>query len=154
MTCFECAKDIAAYPCACGYKPKELKVAEQWLVRRCGAQGCSVQVREKLADHEAVPICKWHKGGQAYNSTAIASRADGGPLIDKEEFGVDLFEAIRLQSAMRQAERTADLFKRKGLKQRERESLDNAKALSQQLQLILKRDTIAPADLKRLLAIT
>jgi hypothetical protein len=74
----------------------------------------------------------------------------------KEDFGIgtDLFNAIKCQAGMRQAERTAAIFKQKGLPQREKEYLERAKNLQQQLSETLKKNTIAPVDLQRLLAIS
>lgn len=73
--------------------------------------------------------------------------------ITKEEFGVDLFEAIRLQASIRQAERTAAVFRKKGLAARVQETMDMLGHLQDQLQAVLQQQTIAPADLRRLLAI-
>ena len=75
-------------------------------------------------------------------------------LLSKEEFGEDLFEAIRLQAGFCQATKTADLYQKKGLKKMEREHRAKAITMNQQLQAILKKNTIPPADLQRLLAIT
>lgn len=154
MTCFECAKEITAYPCACGYKPKELRVQEQWLVRRCTAPHCAVMVREQLADHEPAPVCKWHKGARAYNSMAIASRPDGGPLISRDEFGQDLFEAIQVQSEIRSCYRNAQIERGKDRKKKADEIELHAIELQKHLEAILRKNTIATPDLQRLLAIT
>lgn len=58
MTCFECAKEIAAYPCACGYQPIGGRPAQK-------------------PTHRYEPL-------------------HDGPMMTKEEFGVNLYEAIKM----------------------------------------------------------
>ena len=74
--------------------------------------------------------------------------------IDKDEFGVDLFEAIKCQAGMRQAEKTAEIYRKKGLPRQEQEYRERAQALAAQLKEIFAKGTIDGPDLKRLLAIT
>jgi hypothetical protein len=45
-------------------------------------------------------VCKWCAEQRAYNTRPrIAPRWEDGPYIGKEEFGVDLFEAIKTNAA-------------------------------------------------------
>lgn len=66
MTCFECAKEIAQYPCACGYQPKGLAVTSQWLVVDCATPGCHTAIRMKLGQQEPHPVCKWCQAGTSH----------------------------------------------------------------------------------------
>ncbi len=156
FTCVECSKEIQSYPCACGYRPKSLAPVSNpsnWLVRSCAAPGCAVMVREPISSHDPVPICKWHQAATAYNGHQIVGRPSTGEPLSKDEFGLDLFEAIRVQSAMRQAERTAEVYATKGLKHRADECQLKIKSLQRELDTILSRNTIEAHDLKRFLAI-
>src|SRR6185295_18443989 len=44
MTCFECAKEIEQYPCACGYIPKG-PTGQKWIIQHCMRAGCSSAIR-------------------------------------------------------------------------------------------------------------
>ena len=155
--CFECQKEIQAYPCACGYRPKALAPVSNpsnWLVRSCAAPGCGVMVREPISSHDPTPVCKWHQAGTAYNGKQIIGHPSVGQPISKEVFGVDLFEAIRVQSALRQSQKNEEMYQRKGLKRQVKDTQKIQKALAHELDTILSRNTIAPDDLTRLLEIT
>lgn len=140
-------------PCSCidssSTGPKRV-----WLLQTCTEPGCTVMIRSLPGEQDAIPICKWHKGGSAYNSEQIQSRHDAGPLLSLDEFGKDLFDAIQCQSAMREAFKTARLFRAKGKVRAADEAEQAVVDLQKQLETILKKNTIAPADLQRLLAIT
>ncbi len=155
MICPKCDQEYTDV-CVCGYASRTLAPVAQpsnWLVRRCTAHGCSVMVRESIHDHSINPYCKWHLASKAYNSVEIDIRPNVGEPLSKEEFGLDLFEAIRVQSAMRQAERTADTYTMKGLKHRAEDCQLKIKSLQRELDTILSRNTIESHDLKRILAI-
>lgn len=80
MTCFECAKEITSYPCACGYRPKALEAQQQWIVRHCHTPGCFTAIREKLGRQSIDPICKWCMRGESYamnNKLAVDVRLRG-----------------------------------------------------------------------------
>ena len=77
----------------------------------------------------------------------------GGPFLSQEEFGLDLFEAIKTQSAAVQARKTAALFRKKGKGRKAVEADQAALRLESQLQGLLAKGTIAPDDVRRLLAI-
>lgn len=130
------------------------KTPQQWVIQVCAMPGCCVDIRVKAGEQVEEPICKWHQAGTAYNSAQIKAQPDDSQPISLEEFGPDLFEAIRTQSALRQAERTAALYEAKGKMKSAREYQAHADALQKQLKTILDKNTIAPADLQRLLAIT
>jgi hypothetical protein len=155
MTCEACQKEIHAYPCACGYQPKEQKQKQQWLIQCCTTPGCEVSIRTKIDAPLAHPVCKWCEAGTAYNTRPHPAIHPGeGEPMSKEECGLDLFEAIGLQTAMREAFKTAKLYrdrdKPKAAEEAERAIVD----LQKHLEAILKKNTIEPADLTRLLAIT
>lgn len=127
-----------------------------WLVKPCNTTGCSVMIRIPIAQASTVHNCRWCLAQGDYNTDTAKVRPQpvNGPFLSKEEFGVDIFEAIRLQAGYRQAEKTAEIYGKKGLKKLEREYRDAAKALNLQLQEILKKNTIGTTDLKRIWAIT
>ncbi len=112
-----------------------------WVVTPCAMPGCSAMIRS-LPGITDVPIhCKWCRSGQVYNTRPrSAMQPDDGPLLSKEELGLDLYEAIRLNAARLQAER--------------RGKVEQAKHWAAQLQHVLGRQTLEPADLRRLLAMT
>ena len=124
---------------------------QTWLLAQCQEPGCSVMIRS-LPGQQRQP-CKWHREGRAYIADQIKYRYTNFPLISKDEFGQDLFEAITLQAGLRQAERTAEVMKKKGLKKAEGEALERATHMSGQLVGLLKKNTIAPNDVKRILEI-
>lgn len=74
--------------------------------------------------------------------------------ITREEFGADLFEAIKLKAGSNQARKTATIYKNKELFKEAEHAEKMAEALQRQLQTILNRNTISTADIKRLLALT
>ncbi len=124
-----------------------------WLLHHCTTPGCTAVIRALPGQQPPDGRCRWCRGGSAYNLNQIETRPGNGPLLSKEEFGTDLFDAIRLQSAMRQAERTATVYKAKGLTTRAREAQDQAAARLRELKAILNKNTIDGPDLDRLLAI-
>lgn len=129
----------------------DTNTSQTWLVVQCQEPGCSVMIRTPMGQPKQP--CKWHREGRAYIADQIKYRYTNFPLISKDEFGPDLFEAITLQAGLRQAERTAEVMKKKGLKKAEGEALERATHLSGQLVAVLKQSTIAPNDVKRILEI-
>lgn len=127
-----------------------------WLVKPCNTAGCSVMIRVQVEFAASVHNCKWCQTNTDYNTDTSHVRphvVNGDEYLSKDEFGQDLFEAIRLQAAIRQAEKTAEIYRKKGITRREREALDQVKSLNHELQGILKNDTIETTDLQRVLAI-
>ena len=145
MTCSECGQ----WQCVC--VKKEAKPVRNWLISTCTEPGCTVVICSLPG--EPVGSCKWHRAGTAYLSHQIKHTMGSGPLISTEEFGSDLFEAIKTQGALRQAENNAELYKRKGITDLEQDSIQRIKAFQDRLATILDRKTIAPPDIKRILAI-
>jgi hypothetical protein len=141
-------------PCNCIASSSPGGPKRVWLLQTCSEPGCTVVIRSLPGEQDAIPICKWHKGGHAYNSDQIQGRPNEGPLISKDEFGQDLFDAIKCQSAMREAFKTARLFRAKGKVKAADEAEQAVVDLQKQLETILKKNTIAPEDIQRLLAIT
>ncbi len=70
--------------------------------------------------------------------------------IALDEFGRDLYEAIRLNSARIQCERNIVVYTQKGLTQKAAEECTKAKGFHAELHKVLDRNTIAPADVRRL----
>ena len=127
MLCEKCESS----PCTCTKahpdKPKKL-----WTVAYCQERGCDVRIRV-LPGVAYNPRCKWHQAGTAYHTKSTeAVRQNDGPLLSLDEFGGDLFDAMALQSQMNHSGSTP--------------------ALEAQFLAIIKKDTIAPSDLRRLLA--
>lgn len=73
--------------------------------------------------------------------------------LSREEFGEDLFNAIKAQAAFAQAMKTVEIYSKKGLDKRAQEYEQHAQAESVKLQAILEKETIHPDDLRRLLLI-
>lgn len=149
MICDTCDSD----PCTC---QRSLTAPKQvWLIQYCTTPGCEVAIRTKIEEPLVHPICKWCQSGTAYNTRPHPAIHPGeGESMSNEEFGLDLVEAIRLQTAIREAFKTAQLNrdrdKPKAAEEAERAIVD----LQKHLKAILNKNTIAPADLQRLLAIT
>jgi len=77
----------------------------------------------------------------------------GGPLLSLDEFGRDLYDAIRLQSGQVQQEKNAVIYEKQGLVKMAKNARDAASALRDQLTEIFQRNTVAPDDLRRVLMI-
>lgn len=148
--CARCGTD----PCSCVTSSSSGGPKRTWLLQTCTTPGCSVLIRSLPGEQEALALCKWHKAGHAYNSDQIPRRPAEGPALSLDEFGRDLFDAIHCQSAMQQAFKTARLYREKG-KTRAADHAERATVdLQKQLEVILTKQTIAPADLRRLFEIT
>lgn len=130
----------------------EKKPTTDWLDQRCSIPGCEVLIRSKLGHQQpGPPICKWHQAGTAYYAkSASMATANTGPLLSLEEFGRDLYDAIRLNSARIQCEHNAELWAKKGKDAQAKDESAKADHYHTELQVLLSRDTIAPADLKRI----
>jgi hypothetical protein len=94
-------------------------------------------IRSLAGQQEHEPVCQWHQAGTAYNTHApTAMRPESHlPVLTKEEFGLDLYEAIRLNGARLQCEA--------------RGKTQEAKAFQESLQEILPR--LQPHDVRRIL---
>ena len=124
----------------------------KWHTAPCITVGCHVMIRWRVGEFYQ-PTCKWCRGGTAYNTRGSQIYPQEGEWLSKEEFGVDLFEAITVQAGLRQAEHTAELFRRKELDKRVIEMNAQIKAMNQQLTAILNKGTINDSDLQRLLGL-
>ena len=146
MVCDKCEQE----PCAC---QRALTVQQsEWINQTCSEPGCDVVIRSRLG-HQAPgrPICKWHQAGTAYyaKSASLAGPASG-PLSSLDEFGRDLYDAIRLNSARIQCEKNAAMYQKQGLTKKATTETGKAHAFHTELHIILSRDTIAPDDMKRI----
>lgn len=65
MICRECENKIGAYPCACGYRPKELH-GQIYLIQHCSTLGCFTAIRVKAGHQDATPLCKWCTTGESH----------------------------------------------------------------------------------------
>ena len=74
------------------------------------------------------------------------------PWITREEFGLNLFEAIKLQASQLQALKLDQIYHRKDMGARAQQYESKAATLSTQLQAIMEKGTIAPYDIRRILA--
>jgi hypothetical protein len=141
MICERCETDFTGYQCECGWKAPRLDVDREperlWAITECSHPGCSAVIRS-LPGH-VTGMCKWHQQGKAYNNasgpTAMRPENDS-PAMTKEEFGLDLYEAIRMNGARLACEA-------KG-------KVKEAKALEDQLQALLPK-LKNPADVRRIL---
>lgn len=73
--------------------------------------------------------------------------------MTREEFGRDLYEAIKLQSGVETAKQKAELMRAKGLKNELFDTEQWISAAEQQLGVLLDAGTINPADVRRILGI-
>jgi hypothetical protein len=134
--CLRCQAD----PCTCQTEPTK-PPPRPWLVTPCATPGCSTMISTLPGITDFPTLCKWCRGQDAYNTRPrSAIQPDDGPLLSKDECGVDLYEAIRLNAARLQAER--------------RGKPEQAKHWASQLPHVLDRQTIIPDDLRRLLAMS
>jgi hypothetical protein len=77
----------------------------------------------------------------------------GPEYITREAFGHELFRAIYCQSASQQCWRTADNFDKKGRHTQADAAREKAKTFAEELQALLKKNTITVDDTRRILAI-
>lgn len=151
MTCPDCTRELAGTTCVCGWQAPALAPVAQWVIRSCATPGCAVKIRSRITDL-GPPTCKWCRTGTAYNTaSANTSPPAGGPLLSREEFGDDLYHAIRLNAARLQCEANARLYQRKGLTAQAAGATQKAVTCQKELQSILDRGSLAPDDLRRLL---
>ncbi len=79
MTCPECDKDLLAFPCSCGYQPKELQV-QPWMILTCATPGCFTAIRVRAGEQEGQSLCKWCQRGESHaliGKSAIDIRLKG-----------------------------------------------------------------------------
>lgn len=214
MTCEACSKDIAGYPCACGYAPKKQMEAngEDFLTMKSGLklhrcvwitlERCWLPASGKMPGQPR--YCHWHahwkqlvadartleerierpaydawwtRREQGYDTKTswglnreeywryahgqrihdpkletLPVLAEAPAYLSLDEFGRDLFAAIKAQAGSIQAFKTAQLYREKGLSQRAEEYEQRAMACQRELELLLKKNTIADADVTRILA--
>ena len=72
--------------------------------------------------------------------------------ITKEEFGLDLYEAIWLQSAIIQCHKNVDIYRKKCLGYRVQDQETKRAEFQKQFMVIIERDLIEPGDIRRILA--
>jgi hypothetical protein len=142
MTCDVCGEWFTGTRCSCGWQAPSLQVVNQqserlWAITECSHLGCTVVIR--ALPGQVTGLCKWHQQGKAYNNASgpTAMRPESHlPAMTKDEFGLELYEAIRINGARLACEA-------KG-------KLPEAKALEDQLQAILPK-LKNPADVRRIL---
>lgn len=100
------------------------------------------------------PICKWCHEGKAYYRTVESTPAPHlGPLMSLDEFGRDLYDAIRLQASAVTARAKAETMRYNG-KEREAERAEEVALMAErELHRILDAGALKPADVRRLLKI-
>ncbi len=127
--------------------------AALWLTQTCSADGCTVTIRGSIDHQEDRPLCKWCKSQTAYNTRdAMPIVNHEGPPISLDEFGQDLFAAIKAQAGAIQALKSAGLYQAKGLPHQADQAARAATVCQRELETIFRRNTIAVYDVRRILA--
>lgn len=72
--------------------------------------------------------------------------------LTKEEFGLDLFSAIKASTGSRQAFATSDVYRKKKMKQKAEEYNQRGKTLLDELEILFRKGTIRQADQSRIMA--
>ena len=132
----------------------ELEVSHNvnWLIHACVTPGCQVTIRVPIGEQNRHGLCKWCQAKTAYNTRdPIASYASTGPFLSRDEFGQDLFAAIKAQAGSIQAYKRADLASAKGLEREAADASQAARTCQQELEAILKKNTITVENVKRIL---
>ena len=97
--------------------------------------------------------CICVKNGPGSTNSNFRSTYTIKPLgITKEEFGLDLFNAIYAASARQQCLKNAEMYRGKGLTGQAALEEKRAQGYFQELEAIVSKETIAPADLTRIMA--
>ena len=136
MWCNSCESD----PCTCQRQLTVVKPGPDWLIQFCSVAGCQSTIRV-LPGHQEIgpPTCKWHQQHRAYNHRdGLPMVQNDSPRITKDEFGQDLFNAIKMNARRLQAERQGQM--------------DDAKACEKELQPLLEQ--LEPNDVRRILGMT
>ncbi len=131
MECFRCGNE----PCTCTKTVQSDKRGKPCVLKACSHPGCFVMIRWPVGQLQGDSLCKWHRGSSAHARCPEVRKGDG-PAMTKEEFGLDLYEAIRLNAARLQCEA--------------RGKTTEAKAYQDQLQAILPK-IANPDDVRRIL---
>ena len=148
MLCVECEND----PCTC---QRQLVCPSDWINQTCSTPGCTVIIRSRIGQQDpGSPVCKWCLEGKSYYRHAESDQQHHfGPLMTKEEFGLDLYEAIELLSGIEMAKKKADLLTENGKIPAAREAELWIQDAEKKLNALLERGTIEPGDMRRLLGI-
>ena len=144
--CARCGHD----PCTCTDK----KTVPVTLIQPCAIAGCEAYVRINPTDSGPYLICKRHR--RMADAAALPRRPPKpphGPIISKEAFGLDLFEAIKTNAARLQAVKQAEAWKNSADPEdraRARVMTQEAERLGRDLMALYSRGTIAPDDARRI----
>jgi len=123
------------------------------VIQRCETPGCSVTIRAPIGQQAQDGLCKWCAAGTAYNTRdPFARRHVTGPHLSLDEFGQDLFGAIKAQSGSLQAFKRAALYRAKGLTGESEVAVKAGMECQHGLEAIFAHNTIAVADVRRILA--
>jgi len=127
--------------------------AVNWLIHNCTTPGCTVTIRVPVGEQHKHGLCKWCDQRRAYNTRdPTRTYASTGPLLSLDEFGVDLFEAIKAQAGSIQAFKKAETYRTKGLREEADQAEREAIVCQSTLESILKKNTIAVDNVRRILA--
>ncbi len=158
MRCPECDRHLSldAVACACGWQSPTLVVATDWLDQPCSMPGCTVVIRSRAGSQSPIaPICKWCEQDTAhYRSAESRPHPHIGPVMTREEFGLDLSAAIRLHASASMARQNADRLRALGYVEAAEEAEQSASHDERQLGRVLDAGNVTPGDLRRLLEIS
>ena len=158
MRCLECDRILAddSTACVCGWRGAALVVATDWIDQTCSTVGCTVVIRSHVGRQSpTAPVCKWCQAGTAhYRKAESAPRPNFGPCLTREEFGVDLLDAIETQASLVTAMQNLERLKFYGKKCEALRVESVVRDLEVRLHGLLDKGTIAPGDMRRLLTIT
>lgn len=147
MRCDECYRE----PCVC---QRALVATTDWIDQTCSTPGCHVVIRSRAGQQPSVPVCKYCEQSQAYyRTTESPQRPRGGPEISLAEFGVELYEAIKLKAEVETARKRAGLMLAKGKSREAHDAEQVVTSKEAELSVILDSGCIKPDDVRRILAI-
>ena len=96
--------------------------------------------------------CICVKNGPGSTNSNFRSTYTARPLgLSKDEFGLDLFQAIYAASARLQCLKNAEMYTAKGLTGQAALEEKRAHGYFQELEAIVSKETIAPADLSQIM---
>lgn len=159
MDCPRCNND----PCSCKRMTDSSmpsvydapKTGRPYYYLQCAIPGCTTMIAARVGSKIDPAICKWCQAGTSvYRQSGVSpNQASIGPTMTKEQFGLDLYESIRLQSLAVTSKNEARRHRNAGREAEAIQSEKSAHMATMALHQILDKGTIGAADVRRLLAI-